>query len=209
MIAPVSVARSTMNFGLKRCAAYQMHVGQHEPAFGVGIDDLDRLARHRFDDVAGTLRIAVRHILDQPDDADGVHLCLARGKRLHQSDDAGGARHVALHVLHAGSRLDRYAAGVEAHAFADERDRRIAFLAAIPAHHHDAAVARRALADAEQRVHAKLFHRLDVEHLDRDAELLQRAGAAGEFFRVEDVGRLVDQIARQSDAVRRSRSRAA
>ena len=34
-----------------------------------------------------------------------------------------------------------------------------------------------------------------------DAELLQRAGAAGEFFRIEHVGRLVDQIARHHDAV--------
>ena len=56
----------------------------------------------------------------------------------------------------------------------------------------------RALADAEQRVHAELLHRLDVEHLDRDAELLQRRGAAGEFLRIEHVGRLVDQVARHA-----------
>ena len=38
----------------------------------------------------------------------------------------------------------------------------------------------------------------DVEHLDRDAELLQLAGAAGELLRVEHVGRLVDEIARHA-----------
>ena len=42
----------------------------------------------------------------------------------------------------------------------------------------DAALVLRALPDAEQRVHAELLHRLDVEHLDGDAELLQTAGAA-------------------------------
>ena len=100
---------------------------------------------------------------------------LARGQRLHQPDDAGRARHVALHVLHAGGRLDRDAAGVEAHALADEGDRRLACLAAVPAHHHDAALARRTLANAEQRAHAELVHRLDVEHLDGDADFFQRA----------------------------------
>ena len=61
-------------------------------------------------------------------------------------------------------------------------------------------LARRALADAEQRVHAELLHRLDVEHLDVDAGLLQHGHAAGEFFRIEDVGRLVDEIARHQHA---------
>ena len=51
---------------------------------------------------------------------------LRAGKRMHQPDHAGRARHVALHVLHAGGRLDRNAAGVEAHALADEGDRRVA-----------------------------------------------------------------------------------
>ena len=61
-------------------------------------------------------------------------------------------------------------------------------------------VARRALPDAEQRVHAELLQRGHVEHLDRDAGFLERLRAAGEFLRVEDVGRLVDQVARQPHA---------
>ena len=64
-------------------------------------------------------------------------LRLARGERVHQPDDAGGAAHVALHVLHAGGRLDRDAAGVEADALADEGDRLGASLAAVPAHDHE------------------------------------------------------------------------
>ena len=76
------------------------------------------------DDVARALRVAVGHVLDEADRADGVDLGLAGGERMHQPDHAGRARHVALHVLHAGGRLDRDAAGVEAHALADEGDRR-------------------------------------------------------------------------------------
>ena len=71
----------------------------------------------------GPLRLAVRHVLDEADGADRVDLGLARGERMHEADHAGGARHVALHVLHAGGRLDRDAAGIEAHALADEGDR--------------------------------------------------------------------------------------
>ena len=79
----------------------------------------------RGDDVAGPLRGAVGHVLDEADDADGVDLGLARGERVHQADDGGGAAHVALHVFHAGGRLDRDAAGVEDDALADEGDRLI------------------------------------------------------------------------------------
>src|SRR6266851_1420548 len=177
------------------------HVGEHQPAFRIGIDDLDGLARHRLDDVAGPLRLAVRHVLHEPDRADRVDLRLAGGQRLHQSDHAGGARHVALHVLHVGGRLDRNAAGIEAHALADERNRRGAALAALPAHHHHATVVRGTLADAEQRVHAELRHRADVEHLDGDAEPLEGAGPAGELGRKEHVGRLVDEVAGKHDPV--------
>ena len=46
MMAPVSVARSMMNFGLKRVLGVVDRVGEHEPAFGVGVDDLDRPPGH-------------------------------------------------------------------------------------------------------------------------------------------------------------------
>jgi hypothetical protein len=58
-----------------------------------------------------------------------------------------------------------------------------------------------ALSDPEQRIHTELLHLLDVEHVDDDAELSQTAGAPCEFFRIEHVGRLVDEIARNHHAV--------
>ena len=103
-------------------AWYDERVGEHEPAFGVGVDDLDRLAGHRGEDVARPDGVAVRHVLDQADHADGVDLGLAARERMHEADDAGRAAHVALHVLHAGGRLDRNAAGIETDALADEGD---------------------------------------------------------------------------------------
>ena len=138
----------------------------------------------------------------RPIDADRVDLGLARGERLHQPDDAGRARHVALHVLHAGGRLDRDAAGVEAHALADEGDRRVALLAAVPAHDHDAAVARASPA----RRRAARSCRASSSPARRAPRPRRRAffsalRAAGEFFRIEHVGRLVDQVARHHDAV--------
>ena len=60
---------------------------------------------------------------DQPDRAYDVRLGLALRQRMHQADHAGCARHVALHVLHAGRGLDRNAAGIEADALADKGER--------------------------------------------------------------------------------------
>src|SRR5205085_5243852 len=122
----------------------------------VGVDDLDGLTRHRGNDIARPLRVTIRHVLDKADGADHVSARLARGERMHQADYAGSAPHIALHVFHAGRGFDRNAAGVEAYALADEGNRAIAFLAAVPAHDHGAAGLRRTLPYAEQRAHPEL-----------------------------------------------------
>ncbi len=188
-------------FRLEAIAGIPQHIGEDEPAFGIGIDDLDGLSGHRGDDVAGALGIAVGHVLDEPDHPHGVDLRLAPGEGVHQADDAGGSRHVALHVLHPGGRLDRYAPGIEADALADEGDRRRAALAPVPAHHRDPALPGGSLVDAEQGGHAEFPHGLLVEHLDGDAELLELGRPTSEFDGKQHVGRLVDQIAGQGHAV--------
>ena len=58
-----------------------------------------------------------------------------------------------------------------------------------------------ALTDAEQRAHAELAHRRYVKHFDPDPQLCQARGAAGEFAGEQHVRRLVDEVARQNDAV--------
>ena len=187
-------------FRLEPVLDVPQEVGEHEPALRVGIDDLDGLAGHRGHDVAGTLGLAVRHVFDEADHADGVDGGLAGGERPHQADHAGSPRHVALHVLHAGGRLDRDAAGVETHSLAHEGDRRGARLAAVEPHDHDPAFACRALADREQRAHAELLQRRLVQHFDRDPELFQARRAAGKLLGMEHVRRLVDEVPRQHDA---------
>ena len=178
------------------------HVGKHEAAFGVGVDDLDGLARHGLDDVAGPLRLAVGHVLDEADGADGVDLGLARGERMHEADDAGGARHVALHVLHALRRLDRDAAGIEAHALADEGDRIGSALAAVPAHDDEP---RNSCAEPWPTPSSAPMPSFFIAGTSSTStltpSLVKRGGAARELRRIEDVRRLIDEVARQDDAV--------
>jgi len=122
---------------------------------------------------------------------------------VHHADHGGRAAHVALHVFHARGRLDRNAAGVEDDALADEADRLLLLVAfsPVPHHHRHARRPLTALPDAEQRAHFHLFHLLDVEDLDFDTEFLERLGLLGKFNRAQNVGRLVDQIASEVDAV--------
>ena len=49
------------------------------------------------------------------------------GDGLHGAEHGRGAGHVALHREHAVGRLERQAAGVERHAFADERQAAASF----------------------------------------------------------------------------------
>ncbi len=105
------------------------HIGQHEPPFGIGIDDLDGLAGQRLDDIARPLGIAIRHVLDKADGPDHIdgRPC---GSQAHASSQRQRQhRHIALHILHAGSRLDRDAAGIEHDTLADEGERLITILA--------------------------------------------------------------------------------
>ena len=51
-------------------------VGEHQAAFGVGVHDLDRLAAHGGNDVAGLERFTVRHGLAGADDGKHAHVRL-------------------------------------------------------------------------------------------------------------------------------------
>ena len=126
-IAPVRVARSMIAFGLYVALRLGDRVAQHQAAFGVGVDDLDRLARHGGDDVARALGIAVRHVLDQAADADDIGLGLAQ-RRAPSSRPTTAPAPPMSHFIASMlcGRLDRDAAGVEGHALADEGDRRVA-----------------------------------------------------------------------------------
>ncbi len=177
-------------------------VAQHQPAFGIGVEDLDRLARHRGDDITGALGVAVGHVLDQSAHADHIGLGLAQRDRLHRAGDRAGTAHVPLHVFHAGSGFQGNAAGVEGHALADQRQRRITGARAVPLQRQQPRVAPRALAHAEQRAHAEFGHFGLTEHGNLDAQpfdLGQHLGDEG--LRIEQVGWLGNQGAGQVEAV--------
>ena len=169
-IAPVSVARSTIVFGLKLLLRPGHRVAQHQPAFGVGVDHLDRLARHGGDDVARALGVAVGHVLDQAADADDVGLGLAQASAFIAPTTAPAPpmSHFIASMPCAGliemppvskvTPLPTNATGASPS------------LAAVPAQDQQPRLADRALRDAEQRAHAELRHRRAVEHLDLEAE---------------------------------------
>ena len=100
------------------------HVREDQPAFGIGVDDLDRLAVARADDVARIHRGARRHVGRRAHEADDVDLQLHPRDGFHGAEDAGRAAHVELHPFHAVGGLDRNAARIEAEPLPDERHRR-------------------------------------------------------------------------------------
>src|SRR3546814_21001215 len=112
---------------------------------------------------SSVLRVAVGHIVDEPDDADDIRLRLAPRDRLDRARDRTRAAHVPLHHVHARTGLETDAAGVESDALADEDDRRVARIAAVPAHREQPRRARRALRDAEQRAHRSEERRVGKE----------------------------------------------
>ena len=100
------------------------HIGQDQPPFGIGVEDLDRLAAAGSQHVAQLIGVAAKHVFHQPREADHIHRQLQQGDGLHRAEHGCGACHVAFHGLHAVGRLNREAAGVERDAFADEGERR-------------------------------------------------------------------------------------
>ena len=102
-------------------------VGEDQPALGVGVVDLDRLAVELGDDVAGPRRASPLGMFSTAGTTATRSIGQAElGDRRRRLEHRGAARHVLLHQLHAGGGLDRDAAGVEGDALADEAERRAA-----------------------------------------------------------------------------------
>src|SRR5476649_747611 len=104
MMAPVNVARSTMNFGLKRWAAYQItSASTRRPSASVLMISMV------CPDIEVTMspgRCALPSGMFSTRPMTPTALTFAtRGEHVHEASDAGRARHVALHVLHAGGAL--------------------------------------------------------------------------------------------------------
>ncbi len=70
---------------------------------------------------------------------------------------------------------------------------------AVPLHHHHAGLVDTALGNSQQRAESQLAHLLRTEDVDLQAEFGQLAAAIGHFRRIEDIGRLADEIAGEKD----------
>lgn len=103
-------------------------VGQDEAAFRIGIVDLDSQALAALVNVAGSESVGGNRIFNNRYDDAQVDLEFCIHDHQRQTEDIGGTAHVLLHQKHRGGRLDVKAAGIEAHALADERDATMAFL---------------------------------------------------------------------------------
>ena len=185
--------------GRAQAAGVVQAVGQHQPALGVGVRDLDRLAVGGADDVVGPHAGRRHQVLDGADhghDLDG-QLELGDGRR--RLEHGGGAGHVELHPGHAAGGLEREAAAVEREPLAHE-----------PQHHAGARRARRPVAqgdqgglraagggDRQERAHPAALEEAAVVHGGGDGRVLarDRPGALGELLRAEVVRRRVLQVA--------------
>ena len=112
--------------------AVPQRVAQHEATLCIRVQHLDGLPRHRLHDIAGPLRIAVDTVFNASDDADSIDPGLAGGQHVHQTDNGRRPSHIALHVFHPGRGFHRIAAGIEDDPLANEGDRLLLRLAALP-----------------------------------------------------------------------------
>ena len=187
-------------------ARVRERVREDEPALRVCVVHLDGLAVERAPHVAGTVRVTARHVLRRGEDAVHLDVRLQARDDLHEADDVRRSAHVVLHVAHPGRRLDGDTTRVERDALAHDHDALEPGGAGArgdvrKVHHARFAVA--ALADGREQVHSALLDLLEVEDLDLEVGLFRhRRRRSSQRLRVDDVRRLVRQVAREVHARR-------
>src|SRR5690606_28012187 len=95
-------------------------IAQYQTAFGVGVEDLDGLPAHGRDDVTRARGATAGHVFGAGQQAHQVDRQLQLEHGPESAEHTGRAAHVVLHLVHAGSRLDADATGIEGDAFADQ-----------------------------------------------------------------------------------------
>ena len=199
MIAPVSVARSTMNLGLNFFATYQStSASTSRPSASVLMISMV------WPDIEVTISpgrcVAVGHVLDQADGADRVDLRLARRQRMHQPDHAGRAAHVAPCLPYLAAPLMEMPP-VSKQTPCNESNGLIALLAAVPAHDHGAPGCVEPCATPSKAPMPSFFISLTSSTSTSTPSFLSWARAARELHRIQHVRRLVDEFARDHHAV--------
>ena len=189
-------------FRLEALGRVPEHVGQHEAALGVGVDDLDGLSRHRLDDVAGALRVAVRHVLDEADDADARSPwpCARASACIRPTTQAAPAMSPFMSSMPAAGLI-------EMPPVSKQTPLPMKATGASPFLPPFQRITTTRLSRAEpwptpsSAFMPSFFIAAMSSTSTVTPAFLSAAGAAGEFLRIEHIGRLVDQIARHVDAV--------
>ena len=99
----------------------RQRVGEHQPALGVGVVDLDGQPLAARQDVARPHRRAGDRVLHRRHQEAQAHVEPEPHHHVGEAHGGGRPAHVLLHQPHGGGRLDVEPAGVEADALADQR----------------------------------------------------------------------------------------
>ena len=170
------------------------HVGKDQPALGIGVDDLDRLAFQGLVHIAGSICLCTGHVLGRTHDGMNLDGKLEPRGSEHDAEGRGGPGHVALHVHHRARGLDAQAACVEGQALPDENDL-LLWARRFVDHVNDARLDRAAFVHREQQVHAFFFDASLVPHAAGQPELLGLArGGAGQGHGGQVIGWAVHEI---------------
>ena len=139
-------------------------VGEHESSFRIRVRDLDRLAVRRAQDVARTERVATDEVLRGGDDRQDADRQLELRCGGGAGDHGRPAGHVAFHVVHLQSGLQRDPARVERDRLADKADHCVALRTWRLVTEDDEPRAVHARApDRAERAHAELVDLLRIE----------------------------------------------
>ena len=175
-------------------------VGEDEAALGVGVADLDGEAVACAVDIERPERAAGDRILDRRNEHAQPHRQLPVHDHVGEREHGRGAAHVLLHQQHRAFGLDVEAAGVEAHALADQRHLRCRRIA--PSEVDQAGLPGGGAADRMNE------RKIVGEEIVADDHARARAVAAGERRgRIGDlagphvVRRRVDEVAREIDGL--------
>ena len=142
-------------------------ISQNQPAFRIGIENLNGLARKRRDNIPRSLRLAARHVLYGRNNRHHTDTRLQGGNRLHSPDRRRTTTHVVLHLLHALRRLNGDAARIKRHGLANQaKDIFRGSRRRVVSDHDQSGRLGAALCHTQQRTHAKLPHPVLVQNVN-------------------------------------------
>ena len=178
-------------------------IGQDQASLGIGVDDLDGLAVHGGDDVAGLVSTATGQVLGSGHEAHHVQGQFELADGEHGPQDGGAAAHIAAHAVHLLGRLEGDAARVEGDPLADEDNGIEIVPARVVLHDNKGGRLVTAPGDPQEGAHLEFCCILLVQ--DLAAHVVELAGNfEGQFGQIGGrgiVGRPVDEIAGQAGSL--------